>query len=279
MKKILIYCGWLLLIGSVVFLDYKAITHKKTTSRALSTVNIGSAPNDHTGDPIRTAFGKVNLAIDAINNGIDATTVFQPVADSLTGKYATKYYVLTHTNGGTSWIDSLDVRSDPPASGNVYINSGDKKIHYRVNGYWKRLQDKDSVTVSSYYGSELVDNGAFAAVGDWVIESDQASITGGGLVINGDAYNSIGYQAIAISYGNTYKLEFDITSYTSGSLFVYFGDSNYGSGYDIEFSGTQHVARNIVFNGTNTPPLHIFLMSSSIGFVGTIDNVSVMEVL
>jgi hypothetical protein len=136
-----------------------------------------------------------------------------------------------------------------------------------------------SGTSSATYGAELIDHGDFSAVGNWVIESDQAEITGGALVINGDAYNTVGYQAIDISYSHTYKLEFDIVSYTSGSMFVYFGDGNYGSGYDVEYSGTQHVTKNIVFSGTNTPPLHIYMMSSSVGFVGTIDNVSVMEVL
>jgi hypothetical protein len=35
----------------------------------LSLVNTGSVPNDATGDPLQTAFTKVNAAITAINSG------------------------------------------------------------------------------------------------------------------------------------------------------------------------------------------------------------------
>jgi len=32
-------------------------------------INIGTLPNDETGDPLPVAFAKVNAAIDAINSG------------------------------------------------------------------------------------------------------------------------------------------------------------------------------------------------------------------
>ena len=62
MKKILL----LMMIAALVF---SCKTKQPLTStRALETVNVGAAPNDGTGDPLRTAFQKVNAAIEVMND-------------------------------------------------------------------------------------------------------------------------------------------------------------------------------------------------------------------
>jgi len=62
MEKILL----LMMIAALVF---SCKTKQPLTStRALETVNVGAAPNDGTGDPLRTAFQKVNAAIEVMND-------------------------------------------------------------------------------------------------------------------------------------------------------------------------------------------------------------------
>ena len=62
MKKILL----LMMIAALVF---SCKTKQPLTStRALETVNVGTVANDGTGDPLRTAFQKVNAAIEVMND-------------------------------------------------------------------------------------------------------------------------------------------------------------------------------------------------------------------
>jgi hypothetical protein len=49
---------------------------------------------------------------------------------------------------GTASVDSIRVLSSEPTTGNVYISSADRKIHYLTGGYWHRLAILDS-TVSA----------------------------------------------------------------------------------------------------------------------------------
>lgn len=61
-SKILI--GVLLIAIIVVQVDTWRIRHEiKSYDRAIDTVNIGTTPNDGTGDPLRTAFAKINDVI------------------------------------------------------------------------------------------------------------------------------------------------------------------------------------------------------------------------
>jgi hypothetical protein len=60
-------------------------------SAQLSTVNIGAAANDGTGDPLRTAFGKINVAIDSVNNllgGVEGVALADSSATAKTNSYA-----------------------------------------------------------------------------------------------------------------------------------------------------------------------------------------------
>ena len=85
MKKILL----LMMIAALVF---SCKTKQPLTStRALETVNVGAAPNDGTGDPLRTAFQKVNAAIEVMNDvSLDqqqghSTAILYLVLPTLTG--------------------------------------------------------------------------------------------------------------------------------------------------------------------------------------------------
>lgn len=70
-------------------------------------INIGSAANDGTGDPLRTAFDKIN------DN-------FQEVYDKLGGDSLSN---ITHTGSTiTNTITNGDITIDPNGTGTVFIN-------------------------------------------------------------------------------------------------------------------------------------------------------------
>ena len=64
----------LIILGLTILVFHQPETIKDVTmSRALDTVDIGTTPNDGTGDPLRTAFLKINSTIYMIDTlGIDA---------------------------------------------------------------------------------------------------------------------------------------------------------------------------------------------------------------
>ena len=125
-----------------------------------------------------------------------------------------------------------------------------------------------SVKPNPTYGSELVTNGDFATDSDWT-KGTGWSISGDKAV--GSATSSSLYQATGSNYvsGKTYRIQFTVTDYVSGS----------------DRPEITNVAGNFVSsNGTFTQ--YIVATSSAIGeelkgnaFTGSIDNVSVKEVL
>jgi hypothetical protein len=91
-------------------------------------------------------------SLNALRSGASqVSTVAIMLNDSIGGSgkdlYAGKQYVQDHGGTGASWMDSLSVLSGNPTNGNVYIHSGDKRIHYKVGNYWHRLQVQDSTLI------------------------------------------------------------------------------------------------------------------------------------
>lgn len=66
---------------------------------SLAQINVGSAPNDGTGDQIRTAFQKINLAIAAIGTGGGSSSL---VSVSATLASSQNDYAPTGYVGGTT---------------------------------------------------------------------------------------------------------------------------------------------------------------------------------
>jgi hypothetical protein len=137
-----------------------------------------------------------------------------------------------------------------------------------------------SVSSGSSYGHELVNTPDFSAVGNWVTVDAGVTITGGACVINSaNSYTTLIYETISIVTGTTYKIEFDVASYSSGSIRVLFGDINTSTDHnDISYAASQHVNFTLPFTNGSTP-LRITFYSWSSGCVLHIDNVSVKAVL
>jgi hypothetical protein len=133
--------------------------------------------------------------------------------------------------------------------------------------------------VSSPYGVELVTNGNFSVGTGWTL-STGTTISGGECVINSAiTYYNILYQAVGITVGKTYKIEFDITAYTSGTIRVQLGNVDTGTDtYDVSFVAVQHVNITIPFTDTTTDA-RLSFYSWGTAPVMHIDNVSLKEVL
>lgn len=94
-------------------------------------VNIGSVPNDGTGDPIRTAFGTVNENFDLINGALFAGTESTIIsAFSLTsGSIVSNSYILAD-----SWVNADSIVSNTiTSSGHLRVNSNGAYIVGNVN--------------------------------------------------------------------------------------------------------------------------------------------------
>jgi len=132
----------------------------------------------------------------------------------------------------------------------------------------------NSVKPEQTLGSELVINGDFATDSDWTLESGW-SISNGKLV--GTLSNSTNaYQEEILEAGKKYKITYEITNYTQGGVRFQFvggstvnGLSRNGLGTYTEYLTATDSHNRIRFRS----------LSADGGFTGSIDNVSVKEVI
>jgi hypothetical protein len=125
-----------------------------------------------------------------------------------------------------------------------------------------------SVKPVQYLGSELVTNGDFATDSNWNVGT-------GGLITNGElvfsSQNTSGtFQSISHQVGKTYKVSVEIKSVSNGSLRL---DLAGGGAY------TQHFSTVGIHTSYITPVQGGSFFIRTNAFVGSIDNVSVKEVI
>jgi hypothetical protein len=140
--------------------------------------------------------------------------------------------------------------------------------------------DRFSIDVGGF-GPELIYNGDFALDSTgWGYNLAYVTFTGDGCNLNTALTYSTAINTasdIAISYGVTYRVSVDITSYTSGSIKIGLGNTSYGD-YSGELSSAGTHVINITHTNVSAPhDLVVFTWTS--GAVMTIDNISVKEVL
>ena len=127
-----------------------------------------------------------------------------------------------------------------------------------------------SVKPEQTLGSELVTNGNFATDSDWA-KGTGWTISGG--TANQDGSNSILRQTSVTSTNTRVKVTFDLTNYGgSGALQIKFAPNI----YPITLNGNG--SYTVFTDGTNSINGDLQIIATG-GFVGSIDNVSVKEVI
>lgn len=122
------------------------------------------------------------------------------------------------------------------------------------------------------FNSGLVPNGTFDNATGWTLGTGW-SISGGQLVANQVGFGMGEAVAVAtpnLSAGLTYRLTYTITSYTSGDVAMVVGNN---SGTTRTAAGTYQ--QDIVYTAGSAARI-AFTSPGFNGFVGTIDNVSVV---
>jgi hypothetical protein len=124
-----------------------------------------------------------------------------------------------------------------------------------------------SVKPADSFGQELVTNGDFSTSSDWTFTGAGIAISGGKL--NFAATTREAQQSISVVSGKKYRVSFEISNYVSGDIRIELGSSagtlRNSNGVFVEFIEAAGTAL-IEIDAINT-------------FTGSIDNVSVKEVL
>ncbi len=121
---------------------------------------------------------------------------------------------------------------------------------------------------SNLQDTNLITNGTFDTDSDWT-KGTGWSISGGKAISVGGADFASLNQEIGATSGNTYKVIFTITEYTSGQLFLNI------QGSSITYTSTGTYTAYVVSGGSK---VYFVSGSGSNQFVGSIDNISVQEV-
>ena len=124
-----------------------------------------------------------------------------------------------------------------------------------------------SVRPVEQLGSELVTNGDFSSASDWTFSGSGVAISGGKLNFTGTTREAT--QSISVVNTKTYRVSYEVSNFSAGSV-----RAEIGSSIGIERTANGIYSEYIVASGANT--IEIDAVSF---FTGSIDNVSVKEVL
>ena len=140
------------------------------------------------------------------------------------------------------------------------------------NGSFSQLGSEEVTNGNfSQQGSQLITNGDFATDSDW-IKGTGTTISGG----NANFVNANGvslYQNIGTQSGFV-KVTFSVTNYTSGTLNVYSGGNQSVAIVNVSANALGDYVAYVDRSGGNVN----IIFGSNDGFIGSIDNCSVVEV-
>ena len=147
----------------------------------------------------------------------------------------------------------------------VFPNSTDADFDFNRDSDATRVNSEGLIERVGYYGSELITNGDFATDSNWT-KGAGWTIANGKATVTSSITDSI-YQD-ALTLGKTFKVTFQITNITSGSLRV---------GIGINFSDYFTEVGTYTFYGQPSNDTFLRINPSS-GTNASIDNVSVKEI-
>ena len=179
-----------------------------------------------------------------------------------------------------SALSAIDIGTDSSGS-RIGTGSTDGVIgtFYRFRT-WNKLVDakalfeRADVDYSSQYGSqsELVTNGTFAADSNWT-KSTGWSITGGAAVATSAGSGVQIYQTVSgLTVGKKYRLSFEVSAFTSGSVKAYAISTTYSTS-TLSATGSATVE----FTATGTAHL-VSVITQSASTSLSVDNVSVVQI-
>ena len=151
--------------------------------------------------------------------------------------------------------------------------------------YWKGqyadLKGTELTNLVSWYdlgstelGSDLVTNGDFATDSNWTKNTGWSIANGLASCDGSQGGASFFYQDIGIVVGRKYKITFDLSNYSAGSVRVRAGSSASSPGVSGYYNANSSVEVELFGSGSGA----IFFFEGTTSFTGSIDNVIVKEI-
>ena len=164
----------------------------------------------------------------------------------------------------------------PAAQGDKFYSvlpsDGVGDFNFTRNSSATRIAPTGFIQEVGAFGSELVTNGNFDNDSDWT-KGAGTTISGGKANFSSATVVSL-FQNIGTQTG-TVKVEFTVTNYTSGTLNVYSGGNQSIVDINVSANALGTYAANVIRTGGNNN----IIFGSSDNFTGSIDNVSVKQVI
>ena len=148
----------------------------------------------------------------------------------------------------------------------VLPNNGDGDFTFNRDSSATRVGPNGLIQTVGYFGSELVTNGSFDTDSDW-------TFSGGGVSISGGKLNFVNTtreaeQSISIVNGKTYRVEYKVSNYSTGTVRVELGTA----------LGTARNTNGIYVEEIISAGSSIVQIDALTTFTGSIDYISIKEV-
>jgi len=210
------------------------------------------------------------ISADITGTDYNRYTIYNVAAHATTDQLET-----TALSAGESiWIKNISlVKVGEQRKANLTEDFGNYDNASDLVGYWRMGDGTDDDVTNGIihdqnnpgYGADLITNGTFDTDSDWTKETGWT--ISGGVASHSSGANAMLYQTSILTVGKTYKITYDITSYTSGNINVYTG--NWGTNRSAVGSYTEYLVAKYTWLKFNA--------SSANDFVGSIDNVVCKE--
>ena len=232
--------------------------------------SIYASQNYINGKTYKISYDVLNYVSGGVRISFDGQVSQTISSNSVNNTFYHKY------NGGNTNIFIQSVGTSQLSIDNVSVKEvlKDGDFDFSRSSSATRVNSEGLIETASVLGSELVVNGDFASDTDWT-KGTGVTISNGVATSDGSGsnYGNIVTQDTNVSFANKkVKINFDVLNYVSGKMRVSPGNS----------SVTSHVQANgsyefIVDVGVGNDI--IYFISYQVPFNGSIDNVSVKEVI
>jgi len=149
----------------------------------------------------------------------------------------------------------------------VFPNSTDADFDFNRDSSATRVNSQGLIETVGYFGSELITNGGFDSAAGWTAQNTWVISNGVASSTSPNAGGSL-YQQPTLTASKIYRVTYTISSFVSGSIRCRVGDN---------FGVTRTSVGTFIEEITHTTGTRVGVQTLG-DFVGSIDNVSVVEV-